>query len=160
MWETQVWSLSQEDALEKEMATHSIILAWQIPWMEGPGRLQSMWSQRVGHNWATNTFTSILQSKHLHSIDFKPSLVSRSDYVSVIRSFNRYTSNFCASVIHQAKSMSQITDQVPWTWVWAQLSLARPSQPTGQMHIFCQPPKYQGHLLLQLKLIYLPNSIH
>ena len=49
MWETQVRSLGQEDPLEKEMATHSSILAWKIPWME-PGRLQSMGSQRVGHN--------------------------------------------------------------------------------------------------------------
>ena len=38
-WETQVWSLGQEDPLEKEMATHSSTLAWKIPWMEEPGRL-------------------------------------------------------------------------------------------------------------------------
>ena len=48
--ETQVQSLGQEDPLEKEMATHSSTLAWKIPWMEEPGRLQSMGSQRVGHN--------------------------------------------------------------------------------------------------------------
>ena len=42
MWETRVQSLGQEDLLEKEMATHSSILAWKIPWMEEPGRLQSM----------------------------------------------------------------------------------------------------------------------
>ena len=57
MQETQVRSLDQEDPLEKEMATPSSILAWRIPWTEEPGRLQSMWSQRVTHNWATNTFT-------------------------------------------------------------------------------------------------------
>ena len=50
MQETQVQSLGWEDPLEKEMATHSNILAWKIPWMEEPGRLQSMGSQRVGHN--------------------------------------------------------------------------------------------------------------
>ena len=50
MWETWVQSLDQEVPLEKEMATHSSILAWKIPWTEEPGRLQSMWSQRVGHN--------------------------------------------------------------------------------------------------------------
>ena len=50
MWETQVQSLGWEDLLEKEMATHSSILAWKIPWMEDCGRLQSMGSQRVGHN--------------------------------------------------------------------------------------------------------------
>ena len=50
MRETQVQSLGQEETLEKEMATHSSTLAWKIPWMEKPGRLQSMGSQRVGHD--------------------------------------------------------------------------------------------------------------
>ena len=50
MQEAQVQSLSQEDPLEKEMATHSSILAWRIPWAEEPGGLQSMGSQRVGHD--------------------------------------------------------------------------------------------------------------
>ena len=48
--ETQVQSLGQEDPLEEEMATHSSILAWRIPWTEEPGELQSMGSQRVGHD--------------------------------------------------------------------------------------------------------------
>ena len=48
--ETQVQSLGQEDPLEKEMATHSSILAWKIPWMEEPGRLHSMGSQGVRHD--------------------------------------------------------------------------------------------------------------
>ena len=50
MRETRVQSLGQEDPLEKEMATHSSILAWGIPWTEEPGRLQSMGSQRGGHD--------------------------------------------------------------------------------------------------------------
>ena len=50
MRETQVPSLGREDLLEKEMATHSSTLAWKIPWMEDPGRLQSMGSQRVEHD--------------------------------------------------------------------------------------------------------------
>ena len=50
MQETQVQSLGQEDPLEKEMATNSSTLAWKIPWMEEPGRLQFMGSQRVGHD--------------------------------------------------------------------------------------------------------------
>ena len=50
MRETQVRSLSPEGPLEKEMATHSSILAWRTPWTEEPGRLQSMRSQRVGHD--------------------------------------------------------------------------------------------------------------
>ena len=50
MRETWVPSLGREDPLEKEMVTHSSILAWRIPWMEKPGRLQSTGSQRVGHD--------------------------------------------------------------------------------------------------------------
>ena len=50
VWETQVRSLGWADPLEKEMATHSSTVAWKIPWMEAPGRLQSMGSQRVGHD--------------------------------------------------------------------------------------------------------------
>ena len=57
MQETWVQSLGQEDALEKEMATHSSILAWRIPWTEEPGELHCIGLQRVGHNWATNIFT-------------------------------------------------------------------------------------------------------
>ena len=50
MRETWVQSLSREDPLEKEMATHSSTLAWKIPWTEEPGRLQSMGLQRIGHD--------------------------------------------------------------------------------------------------------------
>ena len=50
MQETWVQSLGLEDPREKEMATHSSALAWKIPWMEEPGRLQSMGLQRVGHD--------------------------------------------------------------------------------------------------------------
>ena len=57
MRETWVQSLGWEDTLEKGMATHSIILAWRIPWTEEPGGLQSSGSQRVRHDWVTNTFT-------------------------------------------------------------------------------------------------------
>ena len=55
--ETQVPSLGREDPLQKGMATHSSVLAWRIPWAEEPGGLQSIGSQQVRHNWATNTFT-------------------------------------------------------------------------------------------------------
>ena len=60
MRETWVRSLDREDPLEKEMATHSSTLAWKIPWTEKPGRLQSMGSQRVGHDGAT---------KHTHACE-------------------------------------------------------------------------------------------
>ena len=51
--ETWIWSLGQEDPLEKGMATHSNIPAWRTPWTEEPGGLESMGSQKVRHNWAT-----------------------------------------------------------------------------------------------------------
>ena len=50
MREIRVQSLGREGLLEKEMATHSSVLVWRIPWAEEPGRLQSMGSQRVGHD--------------------------------------------------------------------------------------------------------------
>ena len=75
---TRVQTLGQEDPMEKEMATFSSILAWRIPWTKEPGRLQSMESQRVGHDWMTITdslihwsvwrrpeFNDGAQSKHL-----------------------------------------------------------------------------------------------
>ena len=67
MWETRVWSLCREDPLEKEMATHSSTLAWKIPRMEEPGRLQSMGSQRVGHDWATKLSLSFLLYTTTHT---------------------------------------------------------------------------------------------
>ena len=54
---TQIRSPGQEGLLEKGIATHSSILAWEVPWTEKPDGLLSKGSQRVGHNWATNTFT-------------------------------------------------------------------------------------------------------
>ena len=64
--ETGVWSLGWEDPLEKGMATHSSILAWRIPWTEDPSGLQSMGSQRVGHNWVPNTHTRTHTHTHTH----------------------------------------------------------------------------------------------
>ena len=55
--QTQVWSLGSEDPLQKEMATHSSILAWRIPQTKELGKLQSMGSQRVRHDWVINTST-------------------------------------------------------------------------------------------------------
>ena len=55
MQETWIWSLGQGDPLEKEMAAHSSILAWEIPRTEELDRLESIGSQKVRHNWVTNT---------------------------------------------------------------------------------------------------------
>ena len=72
--ETWVRSLGQEDPLEKEMATHFSILAWKIPWTKEPGRLQSMGSQRVGHDWVTSLTYSLTKQfclkEHTSTVDF------------------------------------------------------------------------------------------
>ena len=70
MRETRVQSLGREDPLEKEMAIHSSTLAWKIPWIEKPGGLQSMGSQKVGHDWAI----SLSSSLELHSHEVQVSL--------------------------------------------------------------------------------------
>ena len=83
MWETWVSSLSREDLLEEEMATHSSILAWRIPWMEEPARLQSMGSQRVG--WLSNvTF-------HLPSLRVSAEQTHRSCLLDPTRLCDRLT---------------------------------------------------------------------
>ena len=65
--ETRVQSLGWEALLEKEMATHSSTLAWKIPWTKEPGRLQSMGSQRVTHDWTTSlSLLDILLISHHH----------------------------------------------------------------------------------------------
>ena len=67
MWEARVQSLGREGLLDKEMATHSMTLAWKIPWREKPGRLQSMGSQRVGHDLSDFTVTSGEKAMAPHS---------------------------------------------------------------------------------------------
>ena len=73
MQETQVGSLGQEDPLEKEMATHSSILAWESPWTEEPGGLQPMGFQRVRHDLVTEQeFINILCLNAISSLYLKP----------------------------------------------------------------------------------------
>ena len=66
MQETQVRSLGWEDCLEREMAAHSSILAWRIPWTEEPGRLKFMGLQRVGHDRVTK------QQQHIKLLTYVP----------------------------------------------------------------------------------------
>ena len=68
MRETWVQCLGWEDLLEKEMAPHSSILAWKIPWTEEPIRLQSMGSQRVRHDWVTSLSLSYIINIKLYVI--------------------------------------------------------------------------------------------
>ena len=77
MQETQVWSLSREDPLGKEMATHSSVLAWRIPGTGGPGGLPSMGSHRVGHDWS-DLAAAALQHTRLPSPSPSPGACSNS----------------------------------------------------------------------------------
>ena len=71
---TYIQSLGREDPLQKEMATHSSVPAWRIPWTKEPGMLQSMRSQRVGHDWGTIThsFSSVHFSCLVMSDSLRP----------------------------------------------------------------------------------------
>ena len=84
MRETRVWSLGQEDPLEKEMAIHSSTIAWKIPWSEEPGRLQSMGSQRVRHDWATSLSLSQNSTKNCISDNLDPPLLTFSRICFII----------------------------------------------------------------------------
>ena len=84
MWETQVRSLGQEDPLEKAMATHSSTLAWKNLWTEKPGRLQSMGSQRVGHDCDfTFTLSSSMRIEEREQMGKMPEIVNGLDSDSI-----------------------------------------------------------------------------
>ena len=72
MQKTRIWSLSWEDPLEKRMTSHSSILVWRIPWTEELGRMQSMGSQRVGHNWVTSLSLSCIVFTVLRQVPSRP----------------------------------------------------------------------------------------
>ena len=123
MQETWVWSLSQEDPQEKEMATQSSILAWKIPWTEEPGQLQSM-GRRVGHDWATSlTLSWSLCSngtKQLKKKDLSVVLLEKSyRWIMALEIFER----------HHRLSRSYLAERsAPWlpdlcffSWEWESL---------------------------------------
>ena len=83
--ETIVQSLGQEDTLEKEMATHSSTPAWRIPWTEKPHGLQSMGSQKVGHDWVTNTHTLSIASFTLKTLRDPTSAVQKLLLIGVLK---------------------------------------------------------------------------
>ena len=85
MWQTWVRSLGWEDLLEMGMATHSSILAWRIPWTEEPGQLQSIGSQRVGHDWATKHIYNIIKYNIIYNRDL---LYSTGNYIQYFTTVN------------------------------------------------------------------------
>ena len=127
MRETWVWFLGREDPLEKEMAIHSSTLAWKIPWTEQPDRLQSMGSQRVGHNWATSlSLSSTLNGGFSGGSDGKESGCNAGDSGSIPGSgrspgeANGYHTSILAGEFHEQR---RLEDYSPWgcrvTHYWA-----------------------------------------
>ena len=98
--EMEVPSLGWEDSLEEGMATHSSILAWRIPWTEEPGRLQSMRSQRVRHEWS-NWACTHSEVQDAHTLSFSNSS-SRKQIYRVIRGYNKRI--HCSILCNRKKS--------------------------------------------------------
>ena len=119
MQETWVWSLHWEDPLEKGMATHSSILAWRFPWAEEAGGLQSMRSQRVGHDWATNTLSKSWRNAQSSSQNSRDSEGSKWLYEAV-----SYLSP------HLLRKLSQVSCLLPLRFWW-DLGLSDPFPLTG-----------------------------
>ena len=116
MWETWVWSLVWEDPLEKEVATHSSILAWEIPWTEEPGGLQSTGFQGVKHDWVTSlSFSSGCRTgKVKFSFQSQRKAVPKNvQTMGQLHSFHmpgKQCSNYCpiALISHASKVMLKI----------------------------------------------------
>ena len=110
MQETQVWSLGQKDPLEKEMATHSSVLAWRIPWTEEPGRQQSVGLQRAGHNWGTNTALSYILS---------PFCTIQGDELNNISKWSTsYSSEFMKVTSYGKKDFAHVINETGrWFWI-------------------------------------------
>ena len=100
MW---VQSLDQEDPLEKEMATYSSILAWQIPWTEEPGGLQSMGSQRVGQDWRDLAHTAHLVSLVNGPLSPHVTLDHKVTHLSINSSLLRVTSKLSRKLVWQTE---------------------------------------------------------
>ena len=142
--EMRVWSLGVEDPLEKEMATHSSILAWRIPWTEEPGRLQTKVSHRIGHNWACMhrlnpasysilhwgvnqkvgcfffLFASLRDLSHPHMTTGKTIAFTRRTFVGKVMSplFNMLSS---AAIHGVSKSWTRLSDWTELNWGWSKL---------------------------------------
>ena len=117
MQETRVGSLSQEDPLEKVMATHYSILAWRTPWTEKPGGLQSMWLHRVEHNRVTNTL--VFQWSRLHAPDaggpgLLPGLGTRS-HLPVLKISHAATKTWHSHINTKQKTKPLYSKEVPFT---------------------------------------------
>ena len=147
MWETRVWSLGWEDPLEKVMSTHSSILAWKIPWMEKPGRLQSVGSQRVGHDWVPSLSFKHALLPHLYikidTICMTPNLLMF--YTMSENYFVNYCINVHASQValvvkdptskwrrHKRLGFNPWVRKISWRRKWQSAPVFLPGESHGQ----------------------------
>ena len=138
MQETWVLSLGRKDPLEKEMATHSSILAWRIPWTEKPGGLQSTGSQRVGHDWATSLslgyvgLSCSMWDLSLQSMDFSLVVAHGLKSTGPVAVAHGIRSPGSVAVVHGLSTLE-------WSW-WATLALMFCNLPLelqcGKLHHF------------------------
>ena len=123
--ETRVQSLGREDPLEKETATRSSILAWRIPWMEEPRRLQSMRSQRVGHDWATSlslSFTQLITATDLKALSC--SIHSPERMLILVSCILKFSSNiFSMLSLIPYHPFWKVTSYIPVSTVFVHISV-------------------------------------
>ena len=122
MQETQVWSLGQEDPLEVEMATHSSILAWKIPWTEDPDRLQFMGLHRNGHDWATEQV----------------------QMCAVSEGFSWWLSGKEPACQYRRRRRCEFNlwvRKIPWRWKWQPTPVFLPGESHGQKSLVAYSPQ-------------------
>ena len=158
MWETWVQSLGWEDPLEKEMATHSSTLAWKTPWTEEPGRLQSVGSQRVGHDWTTSLSLSLLTCKmgitilHIHRTGrIKLDIYQSFSMVLSAKEglFSRFYYHHSPLESHQLSSMT-LPPQSSFLWLPSMYSLSLGKFLISRRKILtcCCPPCFTENTIL------------
>ena len=140
--ETRLWSLDHEGPLEKEMATHSSILAWRIPWTEEPGRLWSMGSQRIRHDWATNTvkkkdYTLFIWIWEVWYILINK-MVSKCNSRGQIHSLRRYTTLILLMTVlcNTVSSVSQNETNFEYFIYTVAIPLQNTGRPLFHLHFF------------------------
>ena len=135
MQKTRVWSLGWEDPLEKGMAPHSSILAWRILWKEEPGGLQSMGSQRVRHDWATNFNNKVLPTNFYWGKIYNK--ICCFNHLKCTMEWHQLHSPCCATVTTSSYSFDQ-----------------HPRQKLCSLSKNCQPPSPQPQITANLEATY------